>query len=117
MFICSASCDYPGGKNRPVRLIFGRAERGRRTGRYKNARKGIRTVSGGVARTPPSRARRPSTSPAWSPAAPRLPTSSPISSGPTAPSSRYLDLSHNARLLSTADAHACLPEELEAMIE
>lgn len=30
---------------------------------------------------------------------------------------RYLELSHNARLLSTADAHACLPEELEPMLE
>jgi len=29
----------------------------------------------------------------------------------------FLKLSHNARLLEAADAHACLPEELELMIE
>jgi eukaryotic-like serine/threonine-protein kinase len=30
---------------------------------------------------------------------------------------RFLELSHNARLLSAADAHACLPEELEPLLE
>ena len=30
---------------------------------------------------------------------------------------RFVELAHNARLLRTADAHACLPEELEAMID
>lgn len=29
----------------------------------------------------------------------------------------FLSLSHNARLLEAADAHACLPEELEPMLE
>ena len=29
----------------------------------------------------------------------------------------FLSLSHNARLLEAADAHACLPEELENMLE
>jgi tetratricopeptide (TPR) repeat protein len=29
----------------------------------------------------------------------------------------FLSLSHNARLLEAADAHACLPEELEPMID
>jgi hypothetical protein len=29
----------------------------------------------------------------------------------------FLKLSHNARLLEAADAHACLPEELEPMLD
>jgi hypothetical protein len=29
----------------------------------------------------------------------------------------FLELDHNARLLEAADAHACMPPELEAIID